>query len=200
MPRLQRRRQNRRGLDWNDLTIADITSLRIAWSPTDTRRNGTAFPDRESLEAFYHDHADELEELVLRRDDPVWLRGRQPGCFNFVSWYFRLLPEEPRLRVDPDEPDETSDRKPCSHPCWDARDGFESSFDYLARRELLEPGEVEAIRRMHGLKLETDLKRVREGNPHACANRPWELATISRIFGEDILTADELSLAEPFLS
>ena len=126
-----------------------------------------------------------------------------PGNRPWAAWSFDILPRNPRRAID-DDPDEPTTIKPPWGNPWES-DGYETSYAYLRRRGLLEPGERERIAAKHakaiGPALEFQRQQVHRIEPKYATNvgfRPAELADVLEIWGPELLNADELRAATEY--
>lgn len=188
--RRQRRYERRRPLELSPRAIARLESGH------DFSFLGPEVPDDADLRALWKELGAELSPKFI---------AEHPGKRCWAAWRFDLLPKNPRGGLD-DDPDlePTTTDPPWGNP-WESGDGYESSFAYLSRRGLLEPGETVRIAEkfVHAIGPQLEFQRqqvhrVEEKYRGNVGFQAAELATIADIFGDGVLTADELRVASPY--
>jgi hypothetical protein len=192
MPRIQRRSATRRELNVSDLSLREQCVLTAGnWQDG---RGCETLTSREAIAEVW----EAIREELLAEYTPA-----NPGRRPWVMWLVELLPRDKRRQVEhiPALPHTTAE-PPYGEP-WASGDGYESSYRYLRRRELLADGEIEQIRARHNVV--ATLEYYRQERQRTAAEyranvgfSSWELADILEIFGPAVLQPDELRQASEY--
>jgi len=161
----------------------------------------------DDCRAYYEANQDEIDAPWVDYEGAL---GRlDPCCRYWCSWVFGLLVEDPRRRVSTDRslPATTTDWGDRGAFC--ATDGFESSFRYLRRRDLLTDEELAAVRTPAYIKavwnrLEYSRAGVQKMHRHEPdIFDPWDFADFRLACDPDgslgLLTPEETKAAAPWL-
>jgi hypothetical protein len=188
------------------LHIRDLMILECGRFDHRGQSNGIEIQTIDDAREWYDAHRDELSAVYS--GGSIWEDPR-PCVRNWVVWQFDLLPAEPRRRVvDDDELDETTiDAPSCTD--WNCSlGGYESSYRYLRRRNLLTAAEVEAMqspKMVEHVRRELEYCRIHmrpEGyTPHPTPIKLADIKLACDPRGEhELLTAEELEWGAPWLN
>lgn len=199
MPTPRNLLRGRRG--WTDVHRRQLST---GWNPFSHQGwsdgLGLLHPSHREYSSLASVPADVLQDMLAAwsaMGDEIMAaqREKHPGKRPWFVWITSLLVDEPLRIVDAEYFDEDNNwhmRMP-SGRVWEDEHGVESSFSYLLRRGLLQPGELDRIRAHESsdaLGARTAIERNRTAY-HRIPLSGHTLACIGFILGADVLTADE---------
>lgn len=214
MPSLRRRLRTRTRLSLSDLNVCGLMSLQNGWHSQEGSEYKFGYDKHlktlDDCRAYYESNQSQIDAPYQAGERGHLGENEMHPCTRYwCSWVFGLLVDDPRRRVSTDRSLPTTTTDWPGSMAFGATDGFESSFRYLRRRELLTDDELAAVRKpdyVQGVwnRLEYSRAGVQKLHQHPPEEfDPWDFADFRLACDPDgslgLLTPEETQAAGPWL-